>query len=152
MRKQTKRKIYRTDVCAVTTALVGALITDEESLNKLRKVEQDSLEAFRAGTATIRDWNNISAVVSLSESMAAANIGPEVMVHAKIAEMHLLDANRRFTKLGKLGSTALGLSSFKDILEWHDLQRASVARSVYEAHIKRVTNMVKSKSPKIKFL
>lgn len=152
MRKQTKRKIYRTNVCAVTTALVGALITDEESLNKLRKVEQSSLEAFKSGTATIRDWNNISAVVSLSESMAAANIGPEVMVHAKIAEMHLLDANDRYKKLGKLGSTGLGLSSFKEILEWHDLQRSSVARSVYEAHIKKVTNMVKSKSPKIKFL
>jgi hypothetical protein len=84
--------------------------------------------------------------------MAAANIGPEVMVHAKIAEMHLLDANDRYKKLGKLGSTGLGLSSFKEILEWHDLQRSSVARSVYEAHIKKVTNMVKSKSPKIKFL
>ena len=152
MRKATKRKIYRTDVCAVSTAIVGASITDDESLNKLRKVEQASLEAFKAGTATIRDWNNINAVVSLSESMAEANIGPEVMVHAKIAEMHLLDAHNRFNRVGKVGATGLGLSSFKEILEWHDLQRSSVARSVYEAHIKRVTNMITSGSSKIKFL
>jgi hypothetical protein len=84
--------------------------------------------------------------------MAGAGVGPEVMVHVKIAEMHLLDAQERFSRLGKMGSTALGLQSFQDILEYHDLQRTSVARSVYEKHIKRVTDMVRSRSPKIKFL
>jgi hypothetical protein len=51
-----------------------------------------------------------------------------------------------------MGSTALGLQSFQDIIEYHDLQRTSVARSVYEKHIKRITDMVRSRSPKIKFL
>jgi hypothetical protein len=35
---------------------------------------------------------------------------------------------------------------------WHELQRTSVARSVYEKHLKRVTDMIRSKSSKIKFL
>jgi hypothetical protein len=132
--------------------MAGAAITDKESLDVLRKGENGSMAAFRNGTATKADWNNINTVVRLAESMAGAGIGPEVMVHVKIAEMHLLDAQERFMRLGKMGSTALGLQSFQDIIEYHDLQRTSVARSVYEKHIKRVTDMVKSRSSKIKFL
>ena len=132
--------------------MVGASITDEESLNVLRGKENASMAAFRNGSATKQDWNNINAVVRLAESMAAANIGPEVMVPCKIAEMHLLDAQDRFKRLGKMGSTALGLQSFQDIIEWHELQRTSVARSVYEKHLKRVTDMIRSRSSKINFL
>ncbi len=139
-------------MCPITHAMAGAAIADKESLDILRKRENGSMDAFRNGTATKADWNNINTVVRLAESMAGAGIGPEVMVHVKIAEMHLLDAQERFTRLGKMGSTALGLQSFQDIIEYHDLQRTSVARSVYEKHIKRVTDMVKSRSPKIKFL
>jgi hypothetical protein len=132
--------------------MAGAAITDKDSLDILRKRENGSMDAFRNGTANKMDWNNINAVVRLAESMAEAGVGPEVMVHVKIAEMHLLDAQERFVRLGKMGSTALGLQSFQDIIEYHDLQRTSVARSVYEKHIKRVTDMVKSRSPKVKFL
>ena len=139
-------------MCPVTHAMAGAAITDKESLDILRKRENGSMDAFRNGTANKMDWNNINAVVRLAESMADAGVGPEVMVHVKIAEMHLLDAQERFVRLGKMGSTALGLQSFQDIIEYHDLQRTSVARSVYEKHIKRVTDMVKSRSPKVKFL
>ena len=132
--------------------MAGAAITDKESLDVLRRGENGSMAAFKNGTATKADWNNINTVVRLAESMAGAGIGPEVMVHVKIAEMHLLDAQERFMRLGKMGSTALGLQSFQDIIEYHDLQRTSVARSVYEKHIKRVSDMVKSRSSKIKFL
>jgi hypothetical protein len=152
MRKQTRRKVWSTNINPVSHAMAGASITDAESLNILRTKENNSMEAFRNGSATRHDWNNINAVVRLAESMAAANIGPEVMVHCKIAEMHLLDAQDRFKRLGKMGSTALGLQSFQEIIEWHELQRTSVARSVYEKHIKRVTDMIKSRSSKINFL
>jgi hypothetical protein len=152
MRKQTRRKIWDTGINPITHAMMGASITDDESLNILRSKENGNMEAFRNGSATKQDWNNINAVVQLAESMADASIGPEVMVHCKIAEMHLLDAQARFDKIGKMGSTALGLQSFQDIIEYHDLQRTSVARSVYEKHIKRVADMIRSKSPKINFL
>ena len=152
MRKQTRRKIWDTSINPVTHAMVGASVTDDESLEILRKKERDSMEAFRSGAAKPSDWNNINAVVQLAESMAAANIGPEVMVHVKIAEMHLIDAHDRYKRIGKMGSTGPGLQSFQDIIEYHELQRTAVSRSVYESHIKRVTDMIRSKSPKIRFL
>jgi hypothetical protein len=152
MRKQTRRKIWDTTINPITHAIVGASITDDESLDILRKKENGSMEAFRNGAAKPSDWNNINAVVQLAESMAAANIGPEVMVHVKIAEMHLIDAHDRWKRIGKMGSTGPGLQSFQDIIEYHELQRTAVSRSVYESHIKRVTDMIRSKSSKIKFL
>jgi hypothetical protein len=152
MRKQTRRKIWDTTINPITHAIVGASITDDESLDILRKKENGSMEAFRNGAAKPSDWNNINAVVQLAESMAAANIGPEVMVHVKIAEMHLIDAHERYKRIGKMGSTGPGLQSFQDIIEYHELQRTAVSRSVYESHIKRVTDMIRSKSSKIKFL
>lgn len=133
-------------------AMVGASVVDDESVKVLRDKEAASLEAFRTGTATKQSWNDINAAVRIAESMAKAGIGPEVMVHAKIAEMHLLDARDRFNRIGKMGTTGPGLQSFKDIIEYHELQRTSVSRSVYEKHIQKVTNMIRSKSPKIKFL
>lgn len=136
----------------MTHAMVGAAVVDDESVKVLRDKEQGSLKAFSNGTATKQDWNNINAAVRIAESMAAAGIGIEVMVHAKIAEMHLLDAKDRFTRIGKMGTTGLGLQSFRDIIEYHELQRMSVPRRIYEQHIQRVTNMIRSKSPKITFL
>lgn len=133
-------------------AMVGAAITDDETLDVMRKKEAKSMEAFRTGTATKQDWDIVNAASRIAESMADAGIGPEVMVHAKIAEMHLLEARDRFRKIGKIGTTGLGLQSFKELLEYHELQRTSVPRNVYERHIQRVTNMIISKSPKIIFL
>lgn len=151
-RKKTRRKFWDTTSCPVTHAIVGASIPDEESLNVLRKRENDSYEAFRTGVATKQDWNNINAVARLAEVMANSGVGPEVLVHVKITEMHLLDSHDRFVRTGKMGATGLALQSFKDILEWHDLQRTSVSRSVYEASIRKVTEMIRNKSPKINFL
>jgi hypothetical protein len=152
MRKKTRRKIWNTSINPITHAIVGAAITDSEILNELREKEWGSLSAFRTGTATKQDWNNINAAVRLAESMSDGGIGPEVMVYVKIAEMHLLEARERFDRTGKIGTTGLGLQAFKDLLEYHDLQRTAVSRSVYERHVERVTNMVTGKSPKIQFL
>jgi hypothetical protein len=151
VRKKTRRKVYD-KVCPITHAIVGACITDEETLDLLRKKEQGSLEAFRTGVAEKKDWNNINTVAQLAESMAQANIGPEVMVAVKIAEMHLLEAKERFERIGKMGTTGLGLQAMKDLLEYHELQRTSVPRSAYETHVNRVGNLIRGKSPKIKFL
>lgn len=151
MRKRTKRKVYVVSN-PVEIAIAGARITDEERLTYLRDIEGRSLIAFKSGSATKDDWHKLNTVVRLAESMANANIGVEVMVPAKIAEMHLLEAYERFERTGKMGSTGLGLQSFQDILEYHELQRTAVSRSVYESHINKVRNKIASKSPKVKFL
>jgi len=83
-------------------AMTGAAVADDESLKIHREREQSSLQAFASGTATKQDWNNINSAVRIAELMVAAGIGIEVMVHAKIAEMHLLDAHERYKRIGKM--------------------------------------------------
>ena len=43
-----------------------------------------------------------------------------------------------------MGTSGPGLNAFRDVYQYHDLQRQSVARSVYEQAIRRVTDKVKS--------
>lgn len=151
MRKKTRRKIYLL-LNPIEHAMKGAAVATDEDLKAHRDRENASLQAFRDGSATIIDWHNLNTVARLAESMAAAGIGEEVLVQAKIAEMHLLEAHERYVRIGKMGTTGLGLQSFQDILEYHDLQRKSVSNSVYKNHINSVINKVRSKSSKIKFL
>jgi hypothetical protein len=151
MKKQTKRKIYLL-LNPIEHAMKGAAIATDEDLKAHKDRENASLQAFRDGTATKVDWHNLNTVVRLAESLAMSGIGEEVLVQAKIAEMHLLEAYERHARIGKMGTTGLGLQSLQDILEYHDLQRKSIANSVYKNHINSVTNKVRSKSPKIKFL
>jgi len=66
--------------------------------------------------------------------------------------MHLIEAKERFERIGKMGTTGLGLKAMKELLEYHELQRTAVSRSVFESHIKRVTDMIRSRSSKINFL
>ena len=151
MKKKTKRKVYLL-INPIEHAIRGAAISTDDDLRVHRDRENASLQAFRDGTATKVDWHNLNTVVRLAESLAAAGLGVEVMVPAKIAEMHLLQAQERYDRIGKMGTTGLGLQSLQDILEYHDLQRKSIANSVYKNHIDSVINKVRSKSPKIKFL
>ena len=151
MKKKTKRKVYLL-INPIEHAIRGAGISTDEDLKIHRDRENASLQAFKDGSATKMDWHNLNTVVRLAESLASVGLGVEVMVPAKIAEMHLLQAQERYERIGKMGTTGLGLQSLQDILEYHDLQRKSIANSVYKNHIDSVINKVRSKSPKIKFL
>ena len=151
MRKRKHRKHYAL-INPIFHAIEGAAITDEETLQKLRDNEFKAIEAFRLGFATRDHWELISEVCNLTESMARAGIGPEALVATTAAEMALKDAYERYVRTGKMGATGPGLMAFKDVYEYHDLQRQSVARSVYERHIEMVSNKIRSKSPDVLFM
>jgi hypothetical protein len=151
MRKKKHRKVYSL-VNPIFHAIEGAAITDEDTLNKLRDNELKAIEAFRLGAANEMDWKVISEFCNLAESMARDGIGPEALVATSAAQEALKEAHDRYLRIGKMGTTGQGLTAFKDAYEYHDLQRQSVARSVYERHIERVYNKIKSKSPDVIFL
>lgn len=148
MRKRKYRKIYQL-VNPLTYAMTGAAVTDEATLDKLRHRELAAIEAFRIGRAEIEDWRTIGDVSNLTESMARAGIGPEALDAVVKVHEALLDAHARYRRTGKMGTTAQGLTAMRDVYEYHDLQRQSVARSVYERHIAAVRNKINSKSPDV---
>lgn len=148
MRKRKTRKVYQL-VNPVTYAIEGAAVADEKLLNALRQGELLAIEAFRQGAAQVQDWQRIADLCNLTESMAKAGIGPEALEAVKRCEQALVDAYERFNRVGKIGTTGQGLTAMRDVYEYHDLQRQSVARSVYEKHIEAVANKIRSKSPHV---
>lgn len=148
MRKKKNRKIYSL-VNPVTYAIEGAAILPQKALDQLRRGELMAIETFRTGKATVEDWKLISEVCNLTESMALDGIGPEALEAVKRTEAALIEAHKRYVRTGKMGTTGPGLVAFRDVYEYHDLQRQSVARSVYERHIQRVFDKIRSKSPEV---
>jgi hypothetical protein len=149
MRKRTRRKVYAL-VNPISFAIQGAAISQEADLDKLRIRELAAIDAFARGAATIGDLHDINAILGLAETMAKAGIGrEEVLPACAKAQEHLIDAARRFERTQKMGTTGLGLTSFRDLYAFHDLQRQSVSRSEYEKAIKATTDRIKSKAPDV---
>lgn len=147
MKKQTRRKVYSTAINPVMHAMMGAALIPEKELDQLRLRELAAIEAFRNGTAGMRDWQDVCAMMNLCEEMARDGIGPEALEACERAQASLIEATRRFERTGKMGTTGPGLQAFRDVYEFHDLQRQSVPRSVYERCITRAMAKVKSKAP-----
>lgn len=144
--------MYQATANPIMYAIMGAAVVDEESLDQLRKGELLAIEAFRTGTATVQDWKIVSEFCNLAESMGKAGIGPEALPSVAQAHQALLEAHQRFVTTGKMGTSGPGLNAFRDVYQYHDLQRQSVARSVYEKHIERVFNKIRSGSPDVLYV
>lgn len=143
MRKRTKRKVYAL-VNTIQHAMEGAAITPDAKLNKLRFIELGAIEAFRTGKAGLREWQEINAMNNVAETMARAGIGIEVLSICMQAQDHLLESAKRFERIGKMGASGPALQCWRDLYDYHDLQRLSVSRSEYEDMIRETTNRIRS--------
>jgi hypothetical protein len=146
MRKRTVRKHYAL-VNPIEYAIEGAAITQDTDLNKLRMIELQAIEAFRTGKAGLREWHEINSMMNLAETMAKGGIGVEVESICMQAQDHLIDSAKRYERIGRMGATGPALQCWQDLYEYHDLQRQSVARSVYEEMIRKTTERVRNKAP-----
>lgn len=148
MRKQTRRKVYQL-VNPISYAIEGATITPDDILDKLRQRELTSIEAFRMGQADLADWKMINDMANLCEVMSKSGIGPEALEAAERTHEYLLEAYHRYNKTKRMGTSGLGLVAFRDCYEYHDLQRQSISRSVYEQMLTKTMNQIRSKSPDV---
>lgn len=149
MRKRTRRKVYAL-VNPVEFAIEGARITSKPDLDKLRLIELVAIDAFARGKATIQEWSDLKQMLNLAEGMAMLGIGREEVTPAcQAAQAHLIEAVRRYQSTGRMGTTGPGLQSFRELFEYHDLQRTSIPRSQYEQAIRTVSNRIRSKAPEV---
>jgi hypothetical protein len=133
----------------ISYAIEGATITPDDILDKLRQRELTSIEAFRMGQADLADWKMINDMANLCEVMSKSGIGPEALEAAERTHEYLLEAYHRYNKTKKMGTSGLGLVAFRDCYEYHDLQRQSISRSVYEQMLTKTMNQIRSKSPDV---
>jgi hypothetical protein len=144
MKKQCKRKVWSTNINPIAHAIAGAAVSDKQSLDKLRLCELSAIDAMTKGMGTTEDWRWLADVVNISETMGKEGIGPEVLPYCKEVQTALLEAADRYQKTGKMGLSGTGISKIKELWEYHDLQRTSIARSEYEKMIRKTANYIKS--------
>lgn len=146
-RKKCRRKVWRTDINPVAYAMMGAAVTPDSELDKLRLRELQAVDAFARGAATFADFDAIVAMYNLCEHMARKGVGPEALDACGRASAEIHAVARRMEATGKLGTTGPGLQVFRDLFEFHDLQRQSVSRSEYERAIFKTFERVRNKAP-----
>jgi len=144
MKKKCKRKVYPL-LNSLAHAIAGAAVADNKSLDKLRLSELSAIDAMTKGMGTTEDWRWLADVCNIAETMGKAGIGPEVLTYCDEAQKALLEAADRYQKTGKMGLSGVGISKIKDLWEYHDLQRTSIARSEYERMIQKTANYIRSK-------
>ena len=149
MRKVCKRKVWSTQINPIAHAISGAAITDESSLNKLRLGELSALEAMRMGKGTLEDWRLLVDMLNITQTFIRYGIGPEAKEDCQKAQESLYNAAKRYEKTKRMGLDGQGITALQNVHEWHDLQRTSVARSVYEDMIEKTRNYIKSKGKEV---
>lgn len=147
MRKRTRRKVWSTAINPITHAVLGAALIPQDELDRLRIRELAAIEAFRAGKAGLQEWHDITSYLNLCEMLAHQGVGPEALVACETLQDELIEAAHRFEATGKMGLTGPGLVAARDVWEFHDLQRQSVARSVYERAIETLGQRIRNRSP-----
>ena len=130
-------------------AILGAGITEPHLLDKLRLRELAAIEAMSKGNGTTVEWQELADMMNICEVMASQGIGPEALPHCQQAQEALTEAAKRFEKTKRMGLSGLGLKAIREVYEYHDLQRSSVPRSVYEQMIVKTRNRIKSKSKEV---
>lgn len=148
MRKRTKRKIWAL-LDPIQHGIIGAAITPRPTLDKLRFLEYSALDAITRGMGTIQDWRTLVDVLNLSEVMAKAGVGPEVLPVCEKAQESLHKAAMRYQETMRMGLDGPGIQAVRELIEYADLQQASISRSEFENYVKKTRDYIKSNSNKV---
>jgi hypothetical protein len=57
----------------------------------------------------------------------------------------MTEAAKRYQNTMKMGLSGVGINALREICAYHDAQRTSVSRSVYETMITKTANYIRSK-------
>lgn len=142
MKKRTIRKVWA-KIDPIAHAIAGASITPASERDRLLLRELSALDDFTKGRATIQQWSDLSMVLNLCETVAKEKIGAEALPACKTAESALIEAAIRFEQTGRMGLSGPGITAMREVIEYHDAQRASISRSQYERLIKLCIARVK---------
>lgn len=135
MRKRTKRKVWPLRTDTLQYAMAGAAIVDDTKLTEQRLHELTALEAFKEGSATMEDWNELTGMVLASDTMGEVGIGPEAREVCGKAWPVLRDVFNG-AESGIFPMAPAQLLALQEVYEIYCAQRTAVAASAYEAALR----------------
>lgn len=142
-RKKCRRKVWGVGD-AVSVAIAGARVIDDQRLADLREIERGALDAFQFGRAEWKHWGAITGVVQAARVLVEFGVGPEVLPTIESVERFLEAAAERLEATGRLGATGPDLQAVRDLYEYHDLQRTSVDLATYQRAVEKAINRARS--------
>lgn len=148
MRKTTKRKHWKL-LDPIRHAILGAGITQEHLLDKLRLTELAALDAMTKGWGTVQDWQELVDMMNISEVMSMDGVGPEALPFCQRAQDALQEAALRYQNTMRMGLTGEGINALREVFEYHDLQRRSIPRSEYEKYIIKTRQRIMSQAKEV---
>jgi hypothetical protein len=148
MRKKCIRRIWQ-KVNPIEFAIVGASITEESLLDKLRLTELSAIESMVKGHGTISDWRVLVDMMNIAETMGNNGIGIEVLPVCEIVQKEMESAAHRYEKTRKMGLTGTGIKYIKELYQLHDLQRTSISRSEYERMLQKTADYIRSNNHRV---
>lgn len=148
-RKVCRRKHYAL-VNPIDMAIKGCRPTDQDVLDQIRLRNLSAIDAFAHGRATQDDWREIADMANVSETMALAGVGPEVLQACEAVAEALADAYRRYKATGRLGMTGPQLVALRELHAYYDLQLSSIQRSDLARFIRLTANRIQSAHPSLK--
>lgn len=148
MRKQCRRKIW-SKVNPIEHAIVGAAVTQDDLLDRLRLIELSAIESLVKGNGTVSDWRSIVDMMNIAETMASNGIGVEVLEICEIVQKEMEAAAHRYEKTRKMGLTGTGIRFVKELYQLHDLQRTSISRSEYERMLQKTCDYIRSNNHRV---
>jgi len=98
---------------------------------------------------TIQDWRTLVDVLNLSEVMAKAGVGPEVLPVCEKAQEALHKAAMRYQETMRMGLDGEGIQALRELIEYADLQQASISRGELEKYIQKTRNYIKSNGDRV---
>ena len=128
---------------------MGAAITQRDKLDKLRLLEYSALDALTKGSGTVQDWRTLVDVLNLSEMMGKNGVGPEVLPICQTVQDSLHKAAMRYQETMRMGLDGQGIQAIRDLIEFADLQQASISRSEFERYIQKTKDYIKSHGDRV---
>jgi len=148
-RKKCIRKHWNTapGFNPVQHAIAGACVTNKATLDALVSRILSALEDMTHGRAGFSEFNELVDLVNVCETVGLSGLGGlEVLPWCKLADEALKDAARRFESTRTFGLSGVGIQAIRELVEYHRLQILSVARSEYEALVKKTADRIRTGS------
>ena len=101
------------------------------------------------GQGTVQDWRTLVDVLNLAETMGRGGIGPEVLPICEKAQESLHKAAMRYQETMQMGLDGVGIKAIRELIEYADLQQASISRSEFERYIKKTKDYIRSHGDKV---
>lgn len=131
MKKKSKPRRWPKNQNAVALAMEHACLISEKRNDQYRLVELDAMASLRSGHFSHGQWNTLIAITNLSEVLAKAGIGVEVVEIAKQAEIALAQVRMRFKMTAEWKATPEEIDAVSELQQYHNLQRTSIPYGDY---------------------